>query len=102
MVATEAHLPKIITALPGPQAQAVIEADARSVSPSYTRPYPLVVRRGRGCLLEDVDGNQFLDFNAGIAVCSTGHAHPRVVEALQRQAAKFLHMSGTDFYYPGM
>jgi len=102
MVATEAHLPKILTALPGPKAKAAVEADARFVSPPYTRVYPLVVERGHGCILEDVDGNTFLDFNAGIAVCSTGHSHPKVVDAIQRQSAKFLHMSGTDFYYPHM
>jgi len=102
MVAIETDLPKILTALPGPKAKAAVENDARFVSPSYTRVYPLVVERGHGCILEDVDGNTFLDFNAGIAVCSTGHAHPRVVDAIQRQAAKFLHMSGTDFYYRNM
>ena len=69
-------------------------------SPSYTRVYPLVVARGQGATIEDVDGNLFLDFTAGIAVCSTGHCHPRVVAAIGRQAANLLHMSGTDFYYP--
>ncbi|MBI4483275.1 MAG: acetyl ornithine aminotransferase family protein [Acidobacteria bacterium] len=92
-------LPSIRTGLPGPAAQKVIARDARSVSPSYTRPYPLVVKRGAGAMLEDVDGNLFLDFNAGIAVCATGHSHPDVVKAIQEQAAEFVHMSGTDFYY---
>jgi 4-aminobutyrate aminotransferase len=92
-------LPKITTALPGPKARAVVENDARWVSPSYTRSYPLVAKRGRGALVEDVDGNLFLDFNAGIAVCSTGHCHPEVVRAIQDQAGKLIHLSGTDFYY---
>ncbi len=104
MVQTLAHptLPSLVTALPGPKARAIIEKDREFLSPSYTRCYPLVVKRGEGAIVEDVDGNRFLDFNAGIAVASTGHAHPRVVEAIQRQAAEFLHMSGTDFYYEGM
>ena len=91
--------PDIRTALPGPKARKLIEKDARFISPSYTRTYPLVVERGRGSYLWDVDGNRFLDFNAGIAVCSTGHAHPKVVAAIKAQASRFLHMSGTDFYY---
>jgi 4-aminobutyrate aminotransferase len=80
----------------------VIERDARVVSTSYTRGYPLVAERGEGCIVEDVDGNRFLDFSAGIAVVATGHCHPRVVEAIQRQAARLIHMSGTDFYYEEM
>jgi SAM-dependent methyltransferase len=95
-------LPHLVTALPGPRAAAVMERDARVVSPSYTRGYPLVVERGEGSMVEDVDGNRFLDFNAGIAVCATGHCHPRVVEAIQKQAARLIHMSGTDFYYEEM
>jgi 4-aminobutyrate aminotransferase len=97
-----ADLPRLVTALPGPRAQAVIERDASCVSPSYTRCYPLVVERGEGAIVEDVDGNRFLDFNAGIAVVATGHCHPRVVESIQKQAARLIHMSGTDFYYEGM
>ena len=92
-------LPRIVTPLPGPKALEVIKRDARWVSPSYTRSYPLVAESGQGALVEDVDGNRFLDFNAGIAVCSTGHSHPEVVRAIQEQAAKLIHMSGTDFYY---
>ncbi len=92
-------LPSILGPLPGPRARAVIERDSRVVSPSYTRGYPLVVERGEGAVIHDVDGNRFLDFNAGIAVVATGHCHPRVVEAIQRQAARLIHMSGTDFYY---
>ncbi|MGA2988948.1 MAG: aminotransferase class III-fold pyridoxal phosphate-dependent enzyme, partial [Candidatus Korobacteraceae bacterium] len=92
--------PKIRSKLPGPNARRILEADQRLISPSYTRPYPLVARRGRGMLVEDVDGNEFLDFAAGIAVVGTGHCHPEVVEAIQRQAEELIHISGTDFYYP--
>src|SRR5213082_1545110 len=92
-------VPSIKTELPGPNARALLERDERYMSPSYTRVYPLVVARGSGAVIEDVDGNLFLDFTAGIAVTSTGHCHPRVVAAIQDQAAKLLHMSGTDFYY---
>lgn len=99
---TEAKLPHIFTALPGPEAKRVLELDHQFLSPSYTRSYPLVARRGRGALVEDVDGNIFLDFSAGIAVVSTGHCHPEVVAAIQEQAAELIHMSGTDFYYPNM
>ena len=91
--------PALKTALPGPRAQAIIERDARVVSTSYTRDYPLVMARGEGALVEDVDGNVFLDCTAGIAVVSTGHSHPDVVQAIVEQSRKFLHMSGTDFYY---
>src|SRR5438477_9471213 len=91
--------PLIKTSLPGPRAKALIDRDAAVVSPSYTRGYPLVIERGYGCMVEDVDGNVFLDCAAGIAVNSTGHSHPAVVRAITDQAQKFLHMSGTDFYY---
>lgn len=94
-----ADLPRIMGPLPGPRARAIIDRDARVVSPSYTRCYPLVAERGQGAIVEDVDGNRFLDFNAGIAVVATGHCHPKVVRAIQRQAAELVHMSGTDFYY---
>jgi 4-aminobutyrate aminotransferase len=90
--------PKLICALPGPKAKAAIAADNRLISPSYTRSYPLVAKRGRGCRIEDADGNEFLDFAAGIAVASTGHCHPEVVAAIQKQAAELIHISGTDFY----
>jgi 4-aminobutyrate aminotransferase len=86
--------------LPGPKARAWVERDEATISTSYTRAYPLVVESGRGAELTDVDGNVFLDMNAGIAVGATGHAHPQVVKAIQDQAAQFIHMSGTDFYYP--
>jgi 4-aminobutyrate aminotransferase len=95
-------LPDISTELPGPRARAIVERDHAVLSPSYTRCYPLVVARGHGAMVEDVDGNRFLDFNAGIAVCSTGHCHPRVVEAIRKQAGELIHMSGTDFYYESM
>jgi 4-aminobutyrate aminotransferase len=95
-------LPNLITALPGPKARAIIDRDQAVLSPSYTRCYPLVIERGEGAIVEDVDGNRFLDFNAGIAVVAAGHSHPRVVAAIQEQATRFLHMSGTDFYYEGM
>jgi 4-aminobutyrate aminotransferase len=96
------YLPHIITSLPGPKAREVLERDRKVISPSYKRPYPLVAQRGEGAIVEDVDGNRFLDFNAGIAVVATGHCHPTVVEAIQKQAAKLVHMSGTDFYYENM
>jgi 4-aminobutyrate aminotransferase len=95
-------LPNIVTALPGPRARAVVKADERYVSPSYTRSYPLVAAKAAGAVVEDVDGNRFLDFSAGIAVCSTGHCNPEVVQAIQQQAATLIHMSGTDFYYDHM
>jgi len=91
--------PQIRTALPGPRASELIERDQKVVSPSYTRAYPFVMARGEGALVEDVDGNVFLDCAAGIAVASTGHSHPDVVRAITEQARQFLHMSGTDFYY---
>ena len=94
--------PKIKTALPGPNAKRVLEGDEKYISPSYTRSYPLVAKRGRGIVVTDVDGNEFFDFSAGIAVTSTGHCHPDVVAAIQRQAAELIHMSGTDFYYENM
>jgi 4-aminobutyrate aminotransferase len=92
-------VPDIKTSLPGPKAKAIIERDAKVVSPSYTRGYPLVIDHGSGATVEDVDGNVFLDCAAGIAVNSTGHSHPDVVKAIADQAGRFLHMSGTDFYY---
>ena len=91
--------PKIKPPLPGPRARELIQADSRFVSPSYTRSYPLVADRAQGLWVQDVDGNEFLDFTAGIAVCATGHCHPRVVQAVREQAERLIHMSGTDFYY---
>src|SRR5258707_2323376 len=98
----EVKTPRLVTALPGPNARRVLEQDTKYMSPSYTRDYPLVAKRGHGAIVEDVDGNSFLDFAAGIAVCSTGHCHPKVVSAIQKQAAELIHMSGTDFYYESM
>src|SRR5262249_38952038 len=89
-------------ALPGPNAKRILEGDHKYLSPSYTRSYPLVAQSGRGIVITDVDGNEFFDFSAGIAVTSTGHCHPHVVAAMQKQAGELIHMSGTDFYYESM
>ena len=95
--------PKIITPLPGPKGRAIIEADAKFVTPSYPRPsFKLVAERAQGVWVTDVDGNMFLDCNAGVAVCSTGHCHPEVVRAIQEQAEQLIHMCGTDYYYRHM
>jgi 4-aminobutyrate aminotransferase len=102
MQIAEMKLPHIVTSLPGPAAKRLVESDHKVLSPSYTRDYPLVAKTGRGALIEDVDGNTFLDFAAGIAVVATGHCHPDVVAAIQKQSAQLIHMSGTDFYYPNM
>ncbi len=102
MQTAEMKLPQLITALPGPKAKEIVARDHKVVSPSYTRDYPLVAKTGRGAMVEDVDGNTFLDFAAGIAVVATGHCHPKVVAAIQKQAAELIHMSSTDFYYEGM
>jgi 4-aminobutyrate aminotransferase len=95
----ELPAPHLVTSLPGPKAAAWIARDDQVLSPSYTRAYPLVAARGSGCVIEDVDGNLFLDFTAGIAVTSTGHCHPDVSAAIAEQASQLIHMSGTDFYY---
>jgi len=104
MQVTEAIMkfPQLVTELPGPKAKKIVERDHEVISPSYTRDYPLVAKLGRGAMVEDVDGNTFLDFAAGIAVVATGHCHPQVVAAIQKQAADLIHMSCTDFYYEGM
>ncbi len=96
---TSEYLPQITGPLPGPKAKAIVDRDAAVMSSSYTRDYPFVMDRGEGCMVWDVDGNRFIDMAAGIAVCATGHSHPHVVEAITNQAKRFLHMSGTDFYY---
>src|SRR5260370_24028302 len=96
---TETKLPRLLMEVPGPQAKRVIEDDTKFMSPSLTREYPLVAKKGRGAIVEDIDGNSFLDFAAGIAGCSTGHCHPTVVEAVQRQAAELNHISRTEFYH---
>ncbi|TMK29157.1 MAG: aminotransferase class III-fold pyridoxal phosphate-dependent enzyme, partial [Actinobacteria bacterium] len=95
-----AQAPRLITAVPGPEALARIERDRKVTSPSLPRAYPFVPRRGSGSVVEDVDGNLFLDLNAGIAVTSTGHAHPSVVDAIQRQAEELIHYSASDFFLP--
>lgn len=91
--------PEIKTALPGQKAKGVLRQESKYVSPSYTRSYPLVIEKGSGVWVTDIDGNTFLDFSSGIGVVATGHSHPEVVDAIKKQAAKFIHMSGTDFYY---
>lgn len=99
----ELQKPVIKTELPGPKARAIIEADQKYVTPSYPRPdYKLVAEKGYGVWLEDADGNVFLDCNAGVAVCSTGHCHPEIVKAITNQASTLIHMCGTDFYYRQM
>ena len=100
--ATTGQRTKIKTALPGPNALRVLAGDQQYISPSYTRSYPLVAKSGRGIVVTDVDGNEFYDFSAGIAVTSTGHCHPDVVAAIQKQAGELIHMSGTDFYYESL
>jgi len=95
-------IPNIKIKPPGPKAKAIVEKDQRYTAPAYGRVYPLVVKEGRGMVIEDVDGNLFLDFMAGIAVASTGHSHPKVVKAIEEQARKFLHICGSDFYYEPM
>jgi 4-aminobutyrate aminotransferase len=102
ITATETKLPQIKTALPGPKSQQVIDYDAKYISPSLFREYPMVAERASGAIVEDPDGNAFLDFAAGIAVCSTGHCHPKVVAAIQKQAAELIHIAGTDFYHRHM
>jgi len=94
--------PHIKTALPGPKAKAIVERDRQVTAPAYGRVYPLVVKQAQGMTVEDVDGNLFLDFMAGIAVASTGHSHPRVVKAIEEQARKFLHICGSDYYFEAM
>ena len=98
LAGTEA--PRLVTELPGPKAREVLERDGRTTSPSLPRVYPFVPARAAGSVVEDVDGNLFLDVNAGIAVTSTGHCHQAVVEAIQRQAAELIHYSASDFYLP--
>ncbi len=99
MIALHRDEPRIVGPLPGPRARAWLSRDDAVMSPSYTRTYPLVVRRAKMAMIEDLDGNRFLDFTAGIAVTAAGHSHPKVVAAIRRQAGRLIHMSGTDFYY---
>ena len=97
-----ADYPNIIVPPPGPKARAIVERDEAWTSTCYIKEYPLVVSRGQGVMVEDVDGNRYLDFIAGIAVCSTGYGHPKVVAAVKDAADRFLHICGSDFYYEGM
>ncbi len=96
------EVPKLITPLPGPVARSYIDRDHRVTSTSYTRDWPLVAHRAIGSAVQDVDGNVFLDFAAGIAVCATGHCHPVVVDAIKKQAERLIHICGSDFYYDPM
>ena len=99
LIPEQPEAPRVTPPLPGPKAASVIERDSAVLSPSYTRDYPFVMNQAIGLVAEDPDGNRFLDLNAGIAVCSTGHRHPHVVNAITAQVERYLHMSGTDFYY---
>ncbi len=100
---TDLQRPIIKTELPGPRGREIIAEDAKYVTPSYPRPdYKLVAEKGYGVWIEDADGNVFLDCNAGVAVCSTGHCHPEIVEAITEQTRTLMHMCGTDFYYQHM
>jgi 4-aminobutyrate aminotransferase len=101
-IRTQRDYPHIATSPPGPRARAIVERDRAWTSHAYLKEYPLVIARGRGVMVEDVDGNRFLDFMSGIAVSSTGYGHPRVVAAIQDAAARFLHICGSDFYFEGM
>jgi 4-aminobutyrate aminotransferase len=91
--------PRIVVTPPGPRARELLKKDERFISPSYVRFYPLVVDSGKGCIVRDVDGNEYIDFNSGLACLNVGHNHPKVVEAIKRQCDRFLHYSNTDFYY---
>ena len=94
--------PHLVVSPPGPKARELLKRDERSVSPSYSRFYPLVVESAKDCLVKDVDGNEYIDFNAGIACLNVGHNHPKVVNAIKNQCDRFLHYSNTDFYYEGV
>ncbi|HJW65555.1 MAG TPA: aminotransferase class III-fold pyridoxal phosphate-dependent enzyme, partial [Candidatus Bathyarchaeia archaeon] len=94
--------PHLVVSPPGPKARELLKRDERSVSPSYARFYPLVVESAKGCLVKDVDGNEYIDLNAGIACLNVGHNHPKVVNAIKNQCDRFLHYSNTDFYYEGV
>ena len=94
-----ANYPKIVVTPPGPKARELVKKDERFISPSYVRFYPLVVESGKGCIVRDVDGNEYIDFNSGLACLNVGHNHPKVIEAIKKQCDRFLHYSNTDFYY---
>ena len=93
--------PRIVVAPPRPKAREIVARQDRWASTSYPKEYPLVIARGAGAMVEDVDGNRYLDFMAGIAVASTGYGHPKVIRAIQDAAARFLHICGSDFYFEG-
>ncbi len=99
LIPEQPEAPVLVGKIPGPKAAEWVARDQQVMSPSYTRDYPLVIDQAIGSVVTDADGNRFLDLTAGIAVTATGHCHPHVVEAIQKQATRFLHMSGTDFYY---
>jgi len=91
--------PKIVVTPPGPKARELVKKDESLISSSYGRFYPLVIESGQGCVLRDVDGNEYIDFNSGLVCLNVGHNHPKVIEAIKKQCDKFLHYSNTDFYY---
>src|SRR5262249_61806929 len=99
ITAIETKLPRLVTALPGPKAKHIVEQDAKYMSPSYTRDYPLVAKRGQGAIVEDADGNLFLDFAAGSAVWAKGHRPPQGVAAIQKQAAEVSYDAGERFFF---
>ncbi len=98
---TTRDYPRILTPPPGPKGREIIDRDTAWTSPSYIKEYPLVIAGGKGAMVEDADGNRYIDYMAGIAVSATGYNHPKVVAAIQEQAGKFLHICGTDFYFEG-
>ena len=98
---TTRDYPRILTPPPGPKGRAIIDRDTAWTSPSYIKEYPLVIAGGKGAMVEDADGNRYIDYMAGIAVSATGYNHPKVVAAIQEQAGRFLHICGTDFYFEG-
>lgn len=91
--------PKIVVTPPGPKARKLVKEDERLISPSFGRFYPLVVESGNGCIVKDVDGNEYIDFNSGLVCLNVGHNHPKVITAIKNQCDRFLHYSNTDFYY---
>lgn len=91
--------PKMVVRPPGPKARELVKRDSDAISPSYTRYYPLVVDSGHDCIVKDVDGNEYIDFNSGLACLNVGHNHPKIVKAIKSQCEKFLHYANTDFYY---
>ncbi len=91
--------PKIVAVPPGPKARELVKKDESLISPSYGRFYPLVVESGKGCIVRDVDGNEYIDFNSGLVCLNVGHSHPKVIAAIKNQCDRFLHYSNTDFFY---